>query len=148
MAYLPQRTSSAACTAFFASTLGCDTQAPTVMFMQDHPAALASWICSEEWRPKSQTDQMVSKKGRIRVSAILNYLLMGQGPLASTGCDHGAIVNTRGDGGQPDLQLRFVPAAPPVADGVNAYAEFGRIKEKGEYWPGGYTIQLLGIRPK
>ena len=116
--------------------------------VQDHPAALASWICKEEWRPKSITDEMVTRKGNIRVSAVLKYLLGGRGPLSSTGCDHGALVNTRGDGGQPDLQMRFVPAAPPLADGVNAYAEFGKIKQRGEYWPGGWTLQLLGIRPK
>ena len=91
---------------------------------------------------------MVTRKGNIRVSAVLKYLLGGRGPLSSTGCDHGALVNTRGDGGQPDLQMRFVPAAPPLADGVNAYAEFGKIKQRGEYWPGGWTLQLLGIRPK
>lgn len=47
--------------------------------------------------------------GTIRLGAIAALLLQGKGPLATTGCDHGAFVNTRGGGGDPDLQIRFVP---------------------------------------
>lgn len=47
--------------------------------------------------------------GTIKLGAIANLLLRGSGPLASTGCDHGAFVNTRGGRGEPDLQIRFVP---------------------------------------
>jgi len=49
---------------------------------------------------------------------------------------------------QPDLQMRFVPAVPATADGINAYVKFAKIKEAGDYWPSGWALQLLVVKPK
>ena len=53
-----------------------------------------------------------------------------------------------GAGKQPDLQMRFVPAVPVTADGINAYVAFSKLKEEGEPWPSGWALQLLNIQPK
>jgi hypothetical protein len=34
--------------------------------------------------------------GRIKIMNYIKYLLFNNGPLATTGCDRGAFVNTRG----------------------------------------------------
>lgn len=44
----------------------------------------------------SVTDELLHQDGRIRVRAIAKYLLFKKGPLATTGCDHGAFVSTAG----------------------------------------------------
>lgn len=53
-----------------------------------------------------------------------------------------------GAGNQPDLQMRFVPAAAVTADGVNAYKKFAEIQNEGDFWPSGWTVQLLNVKPK
>ena len=53
-----------------------------------------------------------------------------------------------GPGEQPDLQVRFVPGYALEADGIGAYVAFGKLKDQGERWPTGYTMQLLNVRPK
>ena len=45
----------------------------------------------------SVTDELMTDKGEVRLSAIAKYLLLSNGPLATTGCDHGALVSTRGE---------------------------------------------------
>lgn len=65
--------------------------------MQDHPAAVTGWTCPEDLQGISVTDELIDKRGRVRLSAILNYLIRGRGPLATTGCDHGALISTRGE---------------------------------------------------
>ena len=64
--------------------------------MQDHPAAVTGWTCPEEIQGISVTDELIDKRGRVRLSAILNYFIRGRGPMATTGCDHGALISTRG----------------------------------------------------
>ncbi len=64
--------------------------------MQDHPAAVTGWTCPEEIQGISVTDELIDKRGRLRLSAILNYFIRGRGPMATTGCDHGALISTRG----------------------------------------------------
>ena len=49
---------------------------------------------------------------------------------------------------RPDLQMRFVPAVPATADGINAYVKFAQIKKAGDYWPSGWALQLLNIQPR
>lgn len=49
---------------------------------------------------------------------------------------------------RPDLQMRFVPAVPATADGINAYVKFSQIKKAGDYWPSGWALQLLNIQPR
>lgn len=63
---------------------------------QDHPAAVTGWTCPEEIQGISVTDELIDKRGRLRLSAILNYFIRGRGPMATTGCDHGALISTRG----------------------------------------------------
>jgi hypothetical protein len=46
--------------------------------------------------PISVTDELLHQDGRIRLRAIAKYLLFKKGPLATTGCDHGAFVSTAG----------------------------------------------------
>jgi hypothetical protein len=42
------------------------------------------------------TAEIYNDSSRLRLWPILQLLLLGKGPLATTGCDHGAFVNTRG----------------------------------------------------
>ena len=64
--------------------------------MQDHPACLSAFYLKESAGPISVTDELLHTNGRIRARAILKYLLFKKGPLATTGCDHGAFVKTAG----------------------------------------------------
>jgi hypothetical protein len=130
---------------------------------------------------------------RIRTRALMAWLLFKKGPLTSTGCDHGAFINTlsactmhavltchltmppalrvydivdetcapvllpvRGalslltklaavysaGGKQPDLQVRFVPAASLDPDGVGSYVLFGQLAKLGLKYPSGFTFQV------
>ena len=47
--------------------------------------------------PPLFTADLPGAGGRIRVRAIMKYLLFKKGPLATTGCDHGAFVSTKGE---------------------------------------------------
>jgi hypothetical protein len=58
-----------------------------------------------------------------------------------------AAVSAEGHS-QPDLQMRFVPGCALDPDGVRSYIVFGELKKQGRAWPGGITLQLLGIRAK
>ena len=64
--------------------------------MQDHPAILAAYINKDAWQGKSISDELVDRRGRVKITSVINWFLRGRGPLASTGCDHGALINTRG----------------------------------------------------
>ncbi|EIE18382.1 alcohol oxidase [Coccomyxa subellipsoidea C-169] len=113
--------------------------------MQDHPACLSAFYLKESAGPISVTDELLHTNGRIRARAILKYLLFKKGPLATTGCDHGAFVKTAGQS-EPDLQIRFVPGLALDPDGIGSYTAFGKMKD--QKWPSGITFQLLGVRPK
>jgi hypothetical protein len=65
--------------------------------VQDHPACLSAFYLTEEAGPISVTDELLHSDGRIRLRAILKYALFRKGPLATTGCDHGAFVSTTGE---------------------------------------------------
>ena len=67
------------------------------MPLQDHPAVLSAFYLKEEAGPISVTDELMHSDGRIRLRAIMKYLLFKKGPLTTTGCDHGAFVSTRGE---------------------------------------------------
>lgn len=62
--------------------------------------------------------------------------------------DQMLLLCLAGNRKQPDLQMRFVPAVPATADGINAYVKFAKIKEAGDYWPSGWALQLLVVKPK
>jgi hypothetical protein len=42
------------------------------------------------------TSELLTDDGRIKIMNYIKYLLFNNGPLATTGCDRGAFVNTRG----------------------------------------------------
>ena len=44
--------------------------------------------------------------------------------------------------------MRLVPALSLDPDGVNSYAAVGKLKETGQKWPTGYTLQLLAVRAR
>ena len=44
----------------------------------------------------SVTSEIYDRKSNIKPSAVLKYLFGRNGPLATTGCDHGAFLSTSG----------------------------------------------------
>ena len=46
-------------------------------------------------------------------------------------------------GKQPDLQVRFVPAASLDPDGVGSYVLFGQLAKLGLKYPSGFTFQVI-----
>ena len=99
--------------------------------LQDHPAAVVSYET-----PKKG----VSVTSKLRISGtklnnplpLLKWFARGKGELTSVGCDHGAFVNTEGnEGGQPDLQVRFLPARALGPDGMTTFTQVrrGRARE-------------------
>jgi choline dehydrogenase-like flavoprotein len=91
--------------------------------LQDHPAAVVSYES-----PKRGIS--VTSKLRIRGTKlnnplpILKWFTRGRGELTSVGCDHGAFVRTEGTGeGQPDLQVRFLPARAMGPDGMTTFTQ-------------------------
>ena len=123
--------------------------------LQDHPACLSSFTLKPSAGPISITDHLLTKSGRLRAGAVLNYALRRKGPLTSTGCDHGAFVSTGarnadGDLGKAvaDLQVRVAPGLALNPDGIGSYVEFGRLAAEGRKWPSGLTFQLLAVRPR
>ena len=63
---------------------------------QDHAACLVSYLLKEEAGPIAVTDELLRTNGALRLRAKLNYALRRRGPLTTTGCDHGAFVDTKG----------------------------------------------------
>ena len=80
---------------------------PFIARLQDHPACLSSFIVNEESGPISVTDEIYGPSGRVRLKAVLNWLVRRRGPLTTTGCDHGAFVNTLGELEPAHLALSF-----------------------------------------
>lgn len=116
--------------------------------LQDHPGILVSCALNPSKKDECLTDQIYkSGSSKIRKRALLAYALFKKGPLTTTGCDHGAFVNTLG-GKQADLQVRFVPASALDPDGVGSYVLFGQLARLGIKYPSGFTFQLLAVRPK
>lgn len=113
--------------------------------LQDHPAIIVSGCMKPQYDEMSVTNEFYDKNNNIKISAILQYLFTKTGPMATTGCDHGAFLSTTGTT-QADLQLRFVPAASLSPDGISAYVIFGELKKRGENWPAGASLQLLAVR--
>lgn len=116
---------------------------------QDHPACVTAHKLQERHAGLSITNQIYKDGAKIRLTAVADWLLRGRGPLATTGCDHGAFLRSTGSG-QPDVQLRFVPAMAIDPDGVSSYVEFARLQASGVVtkWPAGITMQIVGCRPR
>lgn len=53
-----------------------------------------AWLCAA---------LVCADDGRIKLINYLKYLVFNNGPLATTGCDRGAFVNTRGERPLPRL---------------------------------------------
>ena len=142
--------------ALAAAGLPCEVALPGMgQNLQDHPACLSTFTLKPSAGAISITDHILSKSGRIRASAILNYALRRKGPLTSTGCDHGAFVSTGARSSESDLgssiadlQVRVAPGLALNPDGIGSYVEFGRLAAEGRKWPSGLTFQLLAVRPK
>nr|WRW24843.1 choline dehydrogenase [Dunaliella tertiolecta] len=115
--------------------------------LQDHPAALIGCLTDAQYDQLAVTSQIYDKKSNLRIGPVLEYLFKKTGPLATTGCDHGAFLSTTGEG-EPDLQMRFVPGCALDPDAIQSYIKFGELKRLGATWPCGITIQLLAVRPK
>jgi len=73
--------------------------------LQDHPATLTAARAKPEYKDISVTNEVYSFGNTISLVAIAKWLLLGNGPLATTGCDHGAFVDTSGKGGPANLQV-------------------------------------------
>jgi choline dehydrogenase-like flavoprotein len=116
--------------------------------LQDHPATLLASAFEERFRELCLTHGIYGSGNKVRASAIAQLLLLGKGPLATTGCDRGAFVRTSADKAQPDLQIRFVAAYALDPDAIQSYVRFGKLAAEGKAWPGGITLQLLATRPK
>lgn len=118
--------------------------------LQDQPAVLTAAPLKPKYDGTCMTDNIYNEKGGLRKRAIVNYLLRRRGPLATTGCDHGAFIRTPAckAGALPDLQMRFVPGMALDPDGVSTYVRFGKFQEEGKKWPSGITFQLIACRPK
>ncbi|GBF88787.1 choline dehydrogenase [Raphidocelis subcapitata] len=116
--------------------------------LQDHPATLFAALSKPEYQDMYISSEIYGIGGTIRLGAIAQLLLQGRGPLATTGCDRGAFVNTRGGSGDPDLQIRFVPGYALDPDAIQSYVKYGQLRKEGKAWPGGITMQLLTARPK
>jgi choline dehydrogenase-like flavoprotein len=118
--------------------------------LQDQPAVLTAAPVKPKYDGTCMTDNIYNEKGGLRKRAIINYLLRRRGPLATTGCDHGAFIRTPAckAGALPDLQMRFVPGMALDPDGVSTYVRFGKFQEEGKKWPSGITFQLIACRPK
>ena len=134
--------------------LKCEVSLPGLgKNLQDHPACLSAFTLKPSAGAISITDHLLTKTGRLRAGAVLNYALRRKGPLTSTGCDHGAFVATgarSADLGSDvaDLQVRLAPGLALNPDGIGSYVEFGRLAAEGRKWPSGLTFQLLAVRPR
>ena len=121
--------------------------------LQDHPACLSAFTLRASAGAISITDHLLTKSGRLRAGAVLNYALRRRGPLTSTGCDHGAFISTGARSADlgadvADLQVRLAPGLALNPDGIGSYVEFGRLAAEGRKWPSGLTFQLLAVRPR
>jgi len=115
--------------------------------LQDHPATLVAYKLKEGVKAMSWTDQIFDSHQSVKPLVLLQWALLGQGPLCTTSCDHGAYLNTKGQG-DPDVQLRFAPGLALDPDALQSLVQAGELKKLKMQWPSGFTCQLLGSRPQ
>ena len=94
--------------------------------LQDHPAAVVSFKSPK--RGVSVTSKL-RILGMTNPFPVLRWALFKTGLLTSTGCDHGAFVNTSASEGQPDLQIRFLAARALGPDGMTTFTQFRNTKK-------------------
>jgi len=109
--------------------------------LQDHPAAVVSYKTSK--RGVSVTSKL-RLLGMTNPFPILNWGIFKRGLLTSVGCDHGAFVKTSASNGQPDLQMRFLPAKALTPDGMTSFTQFRYTKR----YEDGYSFQSIVARAK
>ena len=112
--------------------------------MQDHPAAIISYKCKEGNEGVSVTSK-IRIKGTTMTNpkVILQWLLKREGPLTSTGCDHGGFFRTDDSLTSPDLQMRFISAQSLTADGMGTYTKFREASKLSD----GFSVQSIATRP-
>ena len=63
--------------------------------------------------------------------------------LASPTCndDDDDDLTPAGDGGEPDLQIRFVPGYALDPDAIKSYIKIGQLQETKKKWPAGEAVE-------
>ncbi|KAH8049218.1 hypothetical protein JL722_12016 [Aureococcus anophagefferens] len=77
--------------------------------------------------------------------ALLQWLFLGRGPLASPGCDHGGFAKVGAGDGDCDVQFRFLATKSITPDGMSTISDS---YEAAVDHPDGLTIQTIVARPK
>ena len=113
--------------------------------MQDHPAAIISYKCKEGNEGVSVTSKIRIKGTTLtNPKVVLQWLLKREGPLTSTGCDHGGFFKTDDSLSSPDLQMRFISAQSLTADGMGTYTRFREAAKLED----GFSVQSIAARPR
>lgn len=113
--------------------------------LQDHPACVVSYECSD-----GNAGVSVTSKIRIKGTTITNPKVIAQwlfkkaGPLTSTGCDHGGFFKTKSTLTSPDLQMRFLPAQAITPDGMGTFTKFRETANLKD----GFSFQSIAVRPE
>eukprot|EP00816_Leptocylindrus_hargravesii_P012680 CAMPEP_0196824186 /NCGR_PEP_ID=MMETSP1362-20130617/90808_1 /TAXON_ID=163516 /ORGANISM="Leptocylindrus danicus, Strain CCMP1856" /LENGTH=590 /DNA_ID=CAMNT_0042204361 /DNA_START=26 /DNA_END=1798 /DNA_ORIENTATION=+ len=108
---------------------------------QDHPAAIVSF------RTPVKGVSVTSKLrifGLTNPFPVLKWLFFKTGMMTSSGCDHGAFVQTAAAQGQPDLQIRFLAAKSLGPDGMTTFTQFRNSRRVED----GYTFQTIASRAR
>lgn len=120
--------------------------------LQDHPAVLLSYtaIGKAEATGVSQSSKLrLGNTVKMHPLALAQWALLGKGPLASPGCDHGGFAHSTAEAASqpaalPDLQYRFLASKTISPDGMSTISE-EYLKTKGH--PDGCTVQAIAARP-
>ena len=114
--------------------------------LQDHPACLVSWRGSAKAQGKSHSTQLrIPGTTKTSPKALLQWLFLGRGPLASPGCDHGGFAKVGAGDGDCDVQFRFLATKSITPDGMSTISDS---YEAAVDHPDGLTIQTIVARPK
>ena len=115
--------------------------------LRDHPACLVSWRGSAKAQGKSHSTKLrIPGTTKTSPKALLQWLLLGRGPLASPGCDHGGFAKVgAGDGDDCDVQFRFLATKSITPDGMSTISDS---YEAAVDHPDGLTIQTIVARPR
>lgn len=112
--------------------------------LQDQPAAVVSYECSEGNKGVSVTSKIRLFGSKIpNPKPLLQWIFKKKGPLTSVGCDHGAFVKTDPALASPDLQLRFLAAKAITPDGMATFSNFRDVSKN----PDGFSLQSIVTRP-
>eukprot|EP01041_Mallomonas_annulata_P011835 gene11835-24815_t len=92
--------------------------------LQDHPAAVVSYACSEGNEGVSVTSKIrIKGTSLVNPKVVLQWLTRRSGPLTSVGCDHGGFFKTNDAVDSPNLQMRFLPARAVTPDGMTSFTK-------------------------